>query len=1193
MEARRRAVFVVIVSATLLSSRPVFAQLSQQGAKFVGTAAIGIASQGSSESLSADGNTAIVGGDGDNRLTGAAWVLKKSAPVWTSQGPKPVGSGALPAVQAANTVLRYVAPATSRSMRVTLRRERERLVVIDDDSGRVVASSAGGRTRRVVIRGGGGVHDDTLTVDLSQQIELPEGIDYDGGSGGWDSLVVTGGHLARQTLTQRSKGEGVMTCDALTIRYANLEPITDTASASLYTITGTFGNDDFSVDDGPIIAGQQTTTVSAATIEAVTFANKTAVEIDGRAGTDTLVLNNPSPAAGLTTLVLNGMTTVTQTAPLVVPNFATIANVSSGASVMLTNASNVVSTVASFIIGGSFTFNSSAPLTVGKVTGNSTTTGIFSAADPVTVSSDGDLTIDQSVTAFTAVVTLTSRGGSITQTANTQSIGASGLALSASSGLGTAVLPLSTNVHAIEGQTSTGGAFVVTPGDMVIGGVTGALSGLQVTTSGDMQLLGSSSVRVLTDGDTIRGAGNIFVEAVLGSVITGGQSSLPAISGLGGGTVSIQANQDILLGDSTGIGSIRSANGAIQLHAIRNITVNANATVSVAGGSGRIDATAFAGIQMLTAPGTLAGAPAFSTAGGGVTLVTGATVTADSTGADAVNSAGGTITITANQIAMNKAINAGAGTALLSATGFTGPGPVAGSTAISFTDTASIAGTWNVTGTSVQLNGSAAVNVLTPAALLTITGGTVGDVFNVTPAPSGGALISIAGNLPIPFAFPGDALNVNLSGTTGATQLVTATPSGYQGSFTFTNRQSVNFSQIESGIELPGIAKAFGLSSMPLNATTSLTVTLQNASGAALAAVSFNDALPAGLVVAATPNVTNSCGGTVAALAGSGIVSLSNGTVPANGICNVSVSVTGTTFGPKDNTVFTGVGTVNFATVIVLAPPSILKAFNPALISTGSSAQLTFTITNPSANLTALTGVGFNDVLPAGITVGSSTSSICGGTLTTGSPGNITLSGASISANSQCQFTISVTGSAAGLYTNITGNVSSANGGTGDSATAFLTVSSADLAITKTTSSPPPYATGLPITYALTVHNAGPSTATDVVVTDTIPAGTTFVSAVASQGGCAGAPTMTCSLGAMLSGDLATITLVVTLPDTLGPLSNTAAVSSSITDTNQGNNIATSTVTVVSASAIPTLSAQVLLLLTLAFIGLGLMRLRR
>jgi hypothetical protein len=68
---------------------------NQQGAKLVGTGAVGNAYQGSSLALSADGNTAIVGGKSDNGSTGAAWVFTRSGGVWTQQGAKLVGSGAV------------------------------------------------------------------------------------------------------------------------------------------------------------------------------------------------------------------------------------------------------------------------------------------------------------------------------------------------------------------------------------------------------------------------------------------------------------------------------------------------------------------------------------------------------------------------------------------------------------------------------------------------------------------------------------------------------------------------------------------------------------------------------------------------------------------------------------------------------------------------------------------------------------------------------------------------------------------------------------------------------------------------------------------------------------------------------------------------------------------------------------------
>ncbi|MBZ5625595.1 MAG: hypothetical protein LAQ69_43910 [Acidobacteriia bacterium] len=65
----------------------------QQGGKLMGNGVDkGIAGQGSSVALSADGNTAIIGGSNDNDGTGAMWAFTRANGVWTQQGPKQIGT---------------------------------------------------------------------------------------------------------------------------------------------------------------------------------------------------------------------------------------------------------------------------------------------------------------------------------------------------------------------------------------------------------------------------------------------------------------------------------------------------------------------------------------------------------------------------------------------------------------------------------------------------------------------------------------------------------------------------------------------------------------------------------------------------------------------------------------------------------------------------------------------------------------------------------------------------------------------------------------------------------------------------------------------------------------------------------------------------------------------------------------------
>ena len=66
---------------------------TQQGSKLVGTGNTGTANQGTSVSLSADGNTLAVGGPQDNSQRGAVWIFTRSGTTWTQQGSKLVGTG--------------------------------------------------------------------------------------------------------------------------------------------------------------------------------------------------------------------------------------------------------------------------------------------------------------------------------------------------------------------------------------------------------------------------------------------------------------------------------------------------------------------------------------------------------------------------------------------------------------------------------------------------------------------------------------------------------------------------------------------------------------------------------------------------------------------------------------------------------------------------------------------------------------------------------------------------------------------------------------------------------------------------------------------------------------------------------------------------------------------------------------------
>lgn len=250
-------------------------------------------------------------------------------------------------------------------------------------------------------------------------------------------------------------------------------------------------------------------------------------------------------------------------------------------------------------------------------------------------------------------------------------------------------------------------------------------------------------------------------------------------------------------------------------------------------------------------------------------------------------------------------------------------------------------------------------------------------------------------------------------------------------------------------INAPAIAKVFGAASIPLNGTTSLTFTISSSNtNLTLNGLAFADSLPAGLVVATPANLTNTCGGTATATGGSSSVSLSNASLAAGGSCTVSVSVQGTTAGTKNNNVQVtstngGTGNTSSASILVVSPPTISKAFGVASIPLNGITSLSFNLTNPNT-ATTLTGVGFSDALPGGLVISTPNGLIgsCGGgtIIALQNTNAISLSGANLAPTASCTFSVNVTGIAAGTQTNTTSNVASNEGGPGNMASASIAV---------------------------------------------------------------------------------------------------------------------------------------------------------
>jgi uncharacterized repeat protein (TIGR01451 family) len=253
----------------------------------------------------------------------------------------------------------------------------------------------------------------------------------------------------------------------------------------------------------------------------------------------------------------------------------------------------------------------------------------------------------------------------------------------------------------------------------------------------------------------------------------------------------------------------------------------------------------------------------------------------------------------------------------------------------------------------------------------------------------------------------------------------------------------------------PSVSKAFSVATVPLNGTATLTITLTNPTGTSMTGAAFTDTLPAGLTASVAGGT---CVGTKAASGGA--VSLTAGTIPANGSCTVTATITGATIGLKTNTIAAGAltvtgpvaasnGTAAVASLTVLDPPTITKIFltSPILPVSGvTTLQIELFNGNPVALIGPAAGPTFIDVFPttpgAMTLANTTTTNSCGGTLVNSANAalavgaiGIRLNGGTIAANDSCVITVNVSASAAGDYINTipaaptAGSLSTTNGG--------------------------------------------------------------------------------------------------------------------------------------------------------------------
>lgn len=313
-----------------------------------------------------------------------------------------------------------------------------------------------------------------------------------------------------------------------------------------------------------------------------------------------------------------------------------------------------------------------------------------------------------------------------------------------------------------------------------------------------------------------------------------------------------------------------------------------------------------------------------------------------------------------------------------------------------------------------------------------------------------------------------------------------------------------------------------------------------------------------------TYTLSSTCGGT-----------FTSTTTPNNGPANPI------TIGPTNASTVQ----VSFTVTNPTADLSVTKSDTPDPVGVGYELTYTLTVGNVgtctiTAKLTTAsgrqattsqnTGVGaanvqLTDTLPNPVTFGSATPSQ--GTCTVSFP-TVTCDLGTIANGGSATVTIKVTPQAGAVpsITNtasVTGAITDSNAANDSDSEDTTVTPVADLSVTKDDNPDPVNATQN-VTYTVTVTNNGPSAATNVVLTDTLPASVTFVSVTPGAPTCAhNTGIITCTWASIPAAGSQTVTIVVTATGASVPsVTNTASVSAAEFDPNTANNSDTETTTV-------------------------------
>jgi uncharacterized repeat protein (TIGR01451 family) len=470
-------------------------------------------------------------------------------------------------------------------------------------------------------------------------------------------------------------------------------------------------------------------------------------------------------------------------------------------------------------------------------------------------------------------------------------------------------------------------------------------------------------------------------------------------------------------------------------------------------------------------------------------------------------------------------------------------------------------------------NGSAPLSGMTLADTLP-AGMTIAPTPNASTTCGAGTVTAVAGASTVALANGSMAANatctivVTVTSSTSGISTNTIPANAFGSTQGATNTAPVSAVLNVGNVSAVTLAKSFSPVAIPVNGTSTLTISLANTATNAvpLSSIGLSDGLPAHVTIAATPNASTTCpSGTVTANPGSTALVLSGASLGAGTTCTMSASVTSGTTGIYVNTIpasslSNAQGSTNAAPAQATlnvgnsSGVAIAKTFAPVAIATNGSSTLTIQIVNAASDAVALSNMSLTDALPTNVRVAATpnAATTCGAGTVAAAPGatSVALSGGTLAAGASCTISLAVTSATGGIYVNTIppNSLGDAQGSTNTApAQATLNVGNASGVSVVKAFAPSIVAPGATSILTITVANTSANAAalSSLALTDPLPTNVTLAATPNASTTCTGG-----SVSAAAGGSTISLSGASIAPNATCTIVATVTASVTGTDTN-------------------------------------------